>query len=121
MQKTVRILGLMLLMVAALTARAQTIAVTSPEYRSDVHGNTLIQVSAPGFSSPLKVKSWLPGGADGEDSTVAEVALDGEGKGSFTFRADRFPHDRSRYGYRERALPMVRPIHAICSFITPGG
>ncbi len=73
-------------------AGAQLIAVTSPDYRSDVHGNTSIHVSAPGYRSPLEVKSWLPGGERGSDSRVASVSLDGNGAGSFDFAADRYPH-----------------------------
>lgn len=95
MEKMVRTLSMCLLLtavLAALPARAQLIAVTAPEYRSDVHGKTTIRVSAAAFRSPLIVKSWLPGGAYGNDSTVAQVKLDNNGEGSFTFRADRYPH-----------------------------
>jgi hypothetical protein len=87
-----RTLAACLLLTAALAARAQLIAVTSPEYRSDVQGKTTIHVSAAAFRSPLTVKSWLPGGAYGEDSTVASVQLDDKGEGSFTFPADRYAH-----------------------------
>jgi hypothetical protein len=73
-------------------AGAQLIAVTSPDYRSDVHGNTSIHVNAPGYRSPLEAKSWLPGGEYGSDSRVASIALDGSGAGSFDFSADRYPH-----------------------------
>jgi hypothetical protein len=57
-----------------------------------VHGKTTISVSATAFRNPLIVKSWLPGGAYGHDSTVAEVTLDSKGEGGFTFPADRYPH-----------------------------
>jgi hypothetical protein len=73
-------------------AEAQLIAVTSPDYRSDVHGNTSIHVSAAGYRSPLEVKSWLPGGQYGSDSTVASISLDGNGTGTFDFAADQYPH-----------------------------
>jgi hypothetical protein len=88
----IRTLFICLLLTAALVARAQVIAITSPAYRSDVHGKTMIRVSAAVFRSPLIVKSWRPGGTFGEDSTVAEVRLDGNGEGSFTFPADGYPH-----------------------------
>ncbi|MFZ0302168.1 MAG: glycoside hydrolase family 16 protein [Terracidiphilus sp.] len=71
---------------------AQVIAVTSPDYRSDVHGKIPIHVSAVGYNNPLKAKSWLPGGQYGSDSTVASISLDGKGSGSFDFHADRYPH-----------------------------
>lgn len=73
-------------------AKAQLIAVTSPDYRSDVHGNTSIRVSAAGYRSPLEVKSWLSGSQYGSDSAVAAISLDGKGSGSFDFPADRYPH-----------------------------
>lgn len=95
MIKTSRfILAIILLSGFALLSRAegQLIAVTSPEYRSDVHGTTAIHVSAPGFRGPLEVKSWLPGGEHGSDSRVASVSLDRNGVGSFDFAADRYPH-----------------------------
>jgi beta-glucanase (GH16 family) len=81
-----------LLSAAAPCVRAQLITVMSPDYRSDVHGTTAVHVSAAGFRSPLEVKSWLPGGQYGSDSTVASVSLDGSGSGSFDFPADRYPH-----------------------------
>lgn len=95
MKKAIRILGICLELTAALAslpARAQLIAVTAPEYRADVHGKTTIRVRAEAFRSPLIVKSWLPGGAYGKDSVVAEVRLNRKGEGHFTFRADRYPH-----------------------------
>ena len=73
-------------------AGAQLIRVTSPDYRSDVHGTTSIHVSAPGYRSPLEVKSWLPGGDYGSDSRVASVSLDAKGEGAFDLPADRYPH-----------------------------
>lgn len=73
-------------------AQAQLIAVTSPDYRSDVHGNTSIHVSAAGYRSPLEVKSWLPGGDHGSDSRVASVSLDVKCAGAFDLAADRYPH-----------------------------
>jgi hypothetical protein len=81
------------LMFAAIShVSAQLIAVTSPEYRSDVRGNTSIHVNALGYSGPLEAKSWLPGGQYGSDSTVASISLDSKGSGSFDLPADRYPH-----------------------------
>jgi hypothetical protein len=71
---------------------AQLIGVTFPDYRSDVHGNTSIHVNAPGYRSPLDVKSWLPGAKYGSDSNVADVSLNSDGAGAFNFPADRYPH-----------------------------
>lgn len=94
MQTKVRILCALFffLFISPLLARAQLIGVTSPGYRSDVHGDAMIQVSAPGYQSPLSAKSWLPGGAYGSDSNVASVVLNDKGEGSFTFRAQQYPH-----------------------------
>ncbi len=67
------------------------VAVVSPEYGSDVQGDTRVSVSAPGFSR-LTVKCWKHDGKFGKDSTVADVALESNGDGSFVFPADRYPH-----------------------------
>ena len=95
MTRTLRIFGCILLVVGALTtlsASAQLIAVQSPAYRGDVHGDTVIRVSAPGYRTPLVAKSWLPGGRFGSDSTVAKVSLNSKGEGSFIFPAAHYPH-----------------------------
>ncbi len=95
MRKTIRVIDL-IVSVATIAlvpqAGAQLIGVTSPDYRSDVHGTATIHVSAPGYRSPLQVKSWLPGGKYGTDSNVAAVPLDSKGTGAFDFQADRYPH-----------------------------
>lgn len=67
------------------------IAVMSPEYCSDVSGETRIDVSAPGFKS-LTAKCWKQGPGFGADSTLATVSLDPKGNGSFVFPADQYPH-----------------------------
>jgi beta-glucanase (GH16 family) len=67
------------------------VSIVSPAYCSDVKGDTTVTLTAPGFKSVL-VKSWKQGDGFGTDSTVATVALDGEGKGSFVFPADAYPH-----------------------------
>lgn len=67
------------------------IAVISPPYCSDITGDTSIALSAPGFKM-LTMKCWRQGNGFGSDSTVATVALDAKGNGSFQFPADEFPH-----------------------------
>jgi beta-glucanase (GH16 family) len=67
------------------------IAVVSPEYCSDVQGDTAIAVAAPGFKS-VTAKCWKQGTGFGADSTVAIVALDEKGNGSFVFPANAYPH-----------------------------
>jgi len=80
------------LLFAAAFANAQLIAVESPGYRSDVHGNTEIRIHAPGFMSPLEAKSWLPGNTYGSDGTVSTISLDQDHNGSFIFPANSYPH-----------------------------
>jgi hypothetical protein len=67
------------------------ISVVSPNYCSDVKGDTAVALTAPGFKSAT-VKCWKQGDGLGTDSTVAKVALDAKGKGSFIFPADSYPH-----------------------------
>jgi beta-glucanase (GH16 family) len=67
------------------------IAVVSPEYCSDIKGDTTIALAAKGFKS-VTVKCWRQGEGWGEDSTVAKVALDAEGRGALVFPADSYPH-----------------------------
>jgi beta-glucanase (GH16 family) len=67
------------------------VSVVSPEYCSDVKGDTAVTLSAPGFKS-VSVKCWKQGPGFGSDSTVATVALDAKGNGSFVFPADQYPH-----------------------------
>ncbi|WOO43618.1 hypothetical protein [Rubellicoccus peritrichatus] len=69
-----------------------TVYVSSPEYRSDVNGNTLIQIDSPDHANQTAVaKCWQHGAGLGADTTVATVALDAAGKGSFTFPAGSYP------------------------------
>jgi Glycosyl hydrolases family 16 len=65
--------------------------VASPEYGSDVKGDTRVKLSARGFKS-ARVKCWKQGGAFGQESLVAAVALDTEGDGLFVLPADQYPH-----------------------------
>ncbi len=67
------------------------VSVVSPPYCSDIKGDTPVTVAAPGFTS-VTVKCWKQGGEFGADSTVATVALDAKGNGSFVFPADAYPH-----------------------------
>ena len=67
------------------------ISVVSPAYCSEVRGDTTVSLAAPGFRS-VTVKCWKGGEGSGSDSTVATVALDAAGAGSFAFPADRYPH-----------------------------
>jgi hypothetical protein len=56
-----------------------------------VKGDTIITLAAPGFKS-VTAKCWKQGGRFGSDSTVATIALDAKGNGSFNFPADDYPH-----------------------------
>ena len=76
---------------AILAARADRIAVMSPPYGSAISGPTKISLHAPGFAS-VTVKCWQQGPGFGADSTVGQVALDGQGNGSIDFPADAYPH-----------------------------
>ena len=67
------------------------IAVTSPAYGSDVKGDTPLNIAAAGFET-VTVKCWQQGDGFGTDSTVGEVKLDAQGKGSIVFPADKYPH-----------------------------
>ena len=67
------------------------IDIASPEYCSDVRGDTRVALSARGFTR-VTAKCWKQGEGFGVDSTVAEVGLDDRGNGSFVFPADQYPH-----------------------------
>ena len=67
------------------------VSVISPDYGSDIEGDTPIAIAAPGFKS-VTVKCWKQGGVFGSDSIVATIALDAKGNGSFVFGADDYPH-----------------------------
>jgi len=70
---------------------ARQVSVVSPDYGSDSSGDTRVTLAAPGFKS-VTVRCWKHGGVFGRDSTVATVALDASGNGSFIFPADQYPH-----------------------------
>ena len=67
------------------------VAVVSPPYCSEVTGDTTVTLAAPGFKS-VTAKCWKQGDGFGTDSTVATVALDAKGQGSFVFPAGAYPH-----------------------------
>ena len=67
------------------------VAVVAPEYSSDVKGDATVTLAAPGFKR-VTVKCWKAVNGLGSDSTVATVALDAKGNGSFVFPADQYPH-----------------------------
>lgn len=75
----------------------QAIHVQSPAYRSDVKGDTKIEFTAKGMRF-AKAMCWRQPTAEnpshwGHDAIVMpEVELGSDGKGSFVFRADDFPH-----------------------------
>ena len=73
------------------TLKPRQVDVLSPEYCSEVKGDTTVQLAARGFRT-VTVKCWKQGPGFGSDSTVATVALDAQGKGSFVFPADQYPH-----------------------------
>ncbi len=73
------------------TLTARMVSVISPGYCSEVKGDTPVTLAAPGFRS-LVVKCWKQGEGFGSDFTVATVALDAKGNGSFVFSADQYPH-----------------------------
>ncbi len=80
------------MLISALTpAWGGQVTVTSPAYCSDIKGNTTVTITAPGFNR-VTVKCWKQGGALGADSTVAALALDAKGNGSFVFPAEAYPH-----------------------------
>lgn len=67
------------------------VLVEAPAYGSTIKGDTVLKIKAPGWEE-VDVRSWLPGGRFGEDTSVGMVKLDAEGRGSLVFPADKFPH-----------------------------
>ena len=76
---------------SALETLGVTIAVRSPAYGADVHGDTRIDVAAPKLDE-VTATCWQQGGRFGHLATVATTKLDAHGNGSFIFPADQFPH-----------------------------
>ncbi len=67
------------------------VSVVWPAYCSEIRGDTTVRLSAAGFKI-VTVRCWKQGEGFGSDSTVATVALDARGQGSFVFPADAYPH-----------------------------
>lgn len=67
------------------------VSVISPSYCAEVKGDTPITFAAPGFAAAT-VKCWKQGDAFGADSTIGEVKLDDQCRGSIVFPADQYPH-----------------------------
>lgn len=84
---------LIVLMFGIFSVKAQNniIKVVSPAYCSDIKGNTKIDILAPGFTK-LIVKCWKQGSNFGVDSSIGEISLKNDGKGSIVFPADKYPH-----------------------------
>ena len=67
------------------------IMVSSPAYCSDIKGNTKINIVAPNFTK-VTVHCWKQGSDFGADSSIGEVKLNNQGRGSIVFLADIYPH-----------------------------
>jgi len=67
------------------------ISVISPKYCSDIKGSTTVRIAARGFKK-VTARCWKAGEQWGVDSTIATVALDENGLGSFVLPADAYPH-----------------------------
>jgi beta-glucanase (GH16 family) len=70
---------------------ANMVKVISPPYCSDISGDTKIDIQANGMAH-AEVKCWKQGDGFGTDSEVAKFDLDTDGKGSFVFPANDYPH-----------------------------
>lgn len=75
----------------SIKAQNNIIRVISPTYCSDIKGNTTIDILAPNFTK-VTVRCWKQGAGFGVDSNIGEVKLNDQGRGSFVFHADRYPH-----------------------------
>jgi len=74
----------------------QTIAIKSPELRSEVKGDVPVEFQAPGMTAARALCWQQPTKDDpnpfGHDAILADVKLDARGCGSFVFPADQFPN-----------------------------
>jgi beta-glucanase (GH16 family) len=88
-------LAMLLLAAGCCLCRAESplahIKVASPPYCSEISGNTKIEIVAPGFPA-VEAKCWKQGEGQGTDASLGTIQLNSEGKGSFDFPADEFPH-----------------------------
>lgn len=75
----------------SIKAQNNIIRVISPTYCSDIKGNTTIDILAANFTR-VTVHCWKQGEAFGVDSNIGDVTLNDQGRGSFVFPADSFPH-----------------------------
>lgn len=69
---------------------APLVRVTSPEYCSEIKGDTDVTIEAPGFRT-ITAKAWKPGDRFGSIETIAMVELDEQGNGTFKLSANRLP------------------------------
>lgn len=69
----------------------QLIGVTAPAYCSEIEGDTIIHILAPGCTE-VTVSCWKQGDGFGSNAVVGTVSLDENGVGSILFPADEYPH-----------------------------
>jgi hypothetical protein len=67
------------------------VSVTSPPNCSDISGNTLLSIHAPGMTS-VNVRCWKQGPGLGADSLVGTITPDENGNGSLIFPGNDYPH-----------------------------
>lgn len=67
------------------------LSVLSPEYCSEIQGDTEIQLYSPDTQF-ITATSWLPAGRYGRAGTIAVAPVDKNGYCSFVFHGDDFPH-----------------------------
>jgi hypothetical protein len=75
---------------APAAAATPRITVLAPEYGAEVKADPKVILTAPGFTQVV-AKCWRQGDGAGQDSTVATITLDAQGKGSFSFPAQAYP------------------------------
>ncbi len=69
----------------------QSIKVLTPRYCSNVKGSFKVVFEAKGMTQAL-ARCWKSGGEWGSDAVLADLKLDADGLGEFTFPADEFPN-----------------------------
>jgi beta-glucanase (GH16 family) len=67
------------------------ISVINPTYCSDIKGDTIIQIQAPGLTT-VTMHCWKSDATWGHDSVFPAFTLDGSGNGSLPFPGSKFPH-----------------------------
>lgn len=83
--------------VAPKTAPKNIVSLISPAYRTDLEGQTTMEFIAPGgYTTARAYTVYAPDSSDsspnGHAVTLADVSLNDEGKGSFTFNGDLLPY-----------------------------